>query len=122
MGFFFAFVSGTFPLLPAATALSQCYPRAERNSMASLAQINANQANAQLSTGPRTDAGKTRVSQNATRHGFTARHTVIRDDEQEEFAALQDSLTAELDPQGPLETITFQELLHAAWNLQRFSR
>ena len=90
--------------------------------MASPAQINANQANAQSSTGPRTLAGKARVSRNAVRHGLTARHLVVREDEQEEFAGLEASLSEELDPQGALETIAFQELLHAAWNLQRFSR
>jgi hypothetical protein len=90
--------------------------------MASSSQITANQANAQHSTGPTTDEGKARVSQNALRHGLTARHLVIRDDEHEEFAALQQSLSEELDPQGAMETIAFQELLHAAWNLHRFRR
>ena len=90
--------------------------------MASPAQNIANQANAQLSTGPRSEAGKTRVGQNATRHGLTARHLVIRDDEREEFDALHESLLTELDPQGAVETITFRELLHAAWNLERFRR
>ena len=96
--------------------------RPERNTMASPAQINANQANAQSSTGPRSAAGKARVGQNATRHGLTARHLVIREDERGEFEALHDSLLAELDPQGAVETITFHELLHAAWNLERFRR
>ena len=90
--------------------------------MATAAQNIANQSNAQLSTGPRTAEGKTRVSQNALRHGLTAKHLVIRDDEREEFAALQDALAAELDPQGAVEILTFRELLHAAWNLQRFRR
>src|ERR1051326_809631 len=96
--------------------------RPERNFMASPAQTIANQANAQSSTGPRSAAGKARVGQNATRHGLTARHLVIREDEREEFEALHDSLLAELDPQGAVETITFHELLHAAWNLERFRR
>jgi hypothetical protein len=90
--------------------------------MASPAQTIANQANAQFSTGPRSAAGKTRVGQNATRHGLTARYLVIREDEREEFDEFQESLAAELDPQGAVETITFDELLHAAWNLQRFRR
>ena len=90
--------------------------------MASPAQLTANQANAHFSTGPRTAEGKARVSQNAVRHGLTARYPVIRDDEHEEFAALHRSLSEELDPKGALETIAFQEILHAAWNLQRFSR
>src|ERR1039458_10569240 len=90
--------------------------------MSSATQFAANQANAQHSTGPRTDEGKARVSQNALRHGLTARHLVIRDDEHEEFADLLNSLSSELDPQGAIETIAFQELLHAAWNLHRFRR
>jgi hypothetical protein len=90
--------------------------------MASAAQVSANQLNAQHSTGPRTVEGKQHVSQNAVRHGLTARHPVVRDDEREEFAALRDGLTAELDPQGAVEEVVFQQILLAAWNLQRFSR
>jgi len=90
--------------------------------MASSAQIIANQSNAQHSTGPVTPEGKARTAQNALRHGLTAKHLVIRDDEREEFAQFQQSLLAELAPQGATEIITFHELLHAAWNLQRFRR
>jgi hypothetical protein len=52
----------------------------------------------------------------------TSKHLVIRDDEREEFAVFQQSLLDELAPRGAVETITFHELLHAAWNLQRFRR
>jgi hypothetical protein len=90
--------------------------------MATAAQITANRANALHSTGPVTPDGKLRVAQNALKHGLTAKHLVIRPDEEEEFAALRDALEAELDPQGALETITFREILHAAWNLHRFRR
>jgi hypothetical protein len=41
--------------------------------MASTAQLEANRANAQLSTGPRTEAGKARSACNATTHGLTSR-------------------------------------------------
>ena len=90
--------------------------------MTSAAQLAANHANAQHSTGPNTAEGKARVSHNALRHGLTARHLVIRDDEHEEFTALQDSLSEQLDPQGAMETLAFQEILHAAWSLHRFRR
>src|SRR2546421_8455 len=56
--------------------------------MSTAAQTLANQANSQHSTGPRTLEGKARVVQNAVRHGLTAKHLVIRDDEKEEFRAL----------------------------------
>ena len=90
--------------------------------MASPAQHIANQANAQHSTGPRTPEGKARVAQNAVRHGLTAKHLVIRPDDQAEFDQFQADLAAELDPQGMIEALTFHDLLHAAWNLQRFRR
>ncbi len=90
--------------------------------MPSKRQLEANRRNAQLSTGPKTPEGKARVSQNAVRHGLTAKHLVVREDEREEFAAMRDRLLAELDPQGAVENVTFNELLHAAWNLHRFRR
>jgi hypothetical protein len=90
--------------------------------MATAAQLTANRANAQHSTGPVTPEGKARVAQNALKHGLTSTHLVIRPDEEEEFAVLRDAVEAELDPQGALETITFREILHAAWSLHRFRR
>jgi hypothetical protein len=93
-----------------------------KNSMASPSQLAANLLNAQSSTGPRTPEGKARVSQNALRHGLTATHLVILSDEQQEFDAFQNSLIDELAPEGAIETVTFHELLHAAWNLQRYRR
>jgi len=90
--------------------------------MATPAQIIANQQNAQSSTGPRTPEGKARVSQNAIKHGLTSKHLIIREDEQEEFTALQSSLLAELAPEGAIETVTFHDLMHAAWNLHRLRR
>jgi recombinational DNA repair protein RecT len=44
--------------------------------MTSLRQIESNRRNAQRSTGPKTQSGKARSSQNAVRHGLTA-ETVI---------------------------------------------
>src|SRR4029079_11503633 len=90
--------------------------------MATPAQINANQSNSRHSTGPRTEDGKARVAQNALRHGLTAKHLVVREDERETFDAFRADLQSELDPQGAIELTTFAELLHAAWSLQRFRR
>jgi len=90
--------------------------------MASPAQIAANRGNALHSSGPVTPEGKARVAQNAVKHGLTAKNLVVRDDEREEFESLRDSLNAELDPQGVVETLTFSEVLHAGWNLQRLRR
>ncbi len=90
--------------------------------MASPAQITANRANARHSTGPRSPEGKARCAHNALRHGLTAAHLVVREDERGRFEDLRAGLIEELDPQGAVETLVFNELLHAAWNLDRFRR
>ena len=79
----------------------------------------ANAANAQLSTGPRTDEGKRQSSQNARTHGLTAQHPVIPDEDRAAFHQLRAQLHAETKPQGALQQIIFEELVHSAWNLRR---
>ena len=48
--------------------------------MASDAQIEANRANAQKSTGPRTAEGKAKVAPNAIKHGLLAEQVVVKDE------------------------------------------
>jgi hypothetical protein len=79
----------------------------------------ANTANAQLSTGPRTEEGKRQSSQNARTHSLTAHHPVIPEEDRTAFDQLRSQLHAEINPQGTLQQIIFEELLHAAWNLRR---
>jgi hypothetical protein len=50
-------------------------------------QLAANQANAQLSTGPVTDAGKAIASRNALSHGLTSSKVLLPGDSQEEYDA-----------------------------------
>ncbi len=87
--------------------------------MSTDAQITANRANAQLSTGPRSDEGKARVSQNAVRHGLTARQLIVRNGEEKIFEEFQQDLYHQLSPVGALEEDLFRQLLHASWNLRR---
>ena len=86
--------------------------------MSTASQI-ANAANAQLSTGPRTGEGKRQSSQNARTHGLTAQHPVIPEEDRAAFHQLRAQLHAETKPQGALQLIIFEELLHSAWNLRR---
>ena len=79
----------------------------------------ANAANAQLSTGPRTEEGKRQSSQNARTHGLTAEQPVIPDEDRAAFDQLRAQLHAETKPQGALQQIIFEELVHSAWNLRR---
>jgi hypothetical protein len=86
--------------------------------MSTASQI-ANAANAQLSTGPRTDEGKRQSSQNARTHSLTAQHPVIPEEDRAAFHQLRAQLHAETNPQGALQQIIFEELVHSAWNLRR---
>jgi len=79
----------------------------------------SNRSNAQFSTGPRTEEGKARSSQNALKHGLTAQQLVIKPEEQEAFEQLQAHYQAEIDPRGALQQTLFDELVAAAWNLRR---
>ena len=88
----------------------------------SQAKLDANRANAQHSTGPRTDEGKARSSQNRLTHGFASAHLIVSDDERELFDALHEGLRTELRPTGCLEQTLFAQLLHAAWNLHRIKK
>ncbi len=90
--------------------------------MSSQSQIEANRANAQLSTGPRSPEGKAASSQNARTHGLTAKDMVILPHEQDDFLDLQIDLTAQIKPIGALELTAFDNLLHAAWNMRRIRR
>ncbi len=90
--------------------------------MASPAQIAANRANAQHSTGPVTEQGKATSSLNALKHGFYSKQFIVADDEREEFEDLRDSLLDEVDPRSPIAVTLFVQLLHAAWNLHRVQR
>ena len=90
--------------------------------MATAAQITANLANAQFSTGPRTAEGRARSAQNARKHGLDARQFVVRPDEQEEFDDFVSSYAVEVSPQGAMELAVFQDLVHARWNMMRVRR
>ncbi len=83
-------------------------------------QIEANRANARRSTGPVTEQGKARSSQNARAHGLCSRQLHIADDEEAAiFACLQSALAAQLVPVGELELLHFEAIIHAQWNLRR---
>ena len=91
--------------------------------MSTAAQINANQLNAQSSTGPRTAEGKSTVSKNATKHGLTATYPVIHTpDEQTQFDEMSAAFLEELRPYTPSEQTQFKQLILAAWNIDRCHR
>jgi hypothetical protein len=82
-------------------------------------QIQANQSNAQKSTGPKTEAGKQRSALNACRHGLTGHVTVLPNEDREAYDAFAKQLRAELDVDGALEDSLATLYIGTLWKLQR---
>lgn len=61
-------------------------------------QTAANKANAQKSTGPKTEAGKAVVAGNAISHGILSSRLFLEDESPDDFQALQDDLRQALIP------------------------
>jgi hypothetical protein len=90
--------------------------------MATEAQVQANRANAQKSTGPRTAEGKVVVAQNAVKHGLSGRLDVIKGEDQAEFGRQREALLGELAPVGLRETMLAERVVSLSWRLQRVER
>jgi hypothetical protein len=82
-------------------------------------QIDANRANAQHSTGRRTEAGKQKSSLNALRHGLTGQIVVMPTDDLEAYRRHLDSFTTEYKPEGATEQQLTQSLADTSWRLNR---
>ena len=78
-----------------------------------------NRANATHSTGPRTEAGKHRSSQNALRHGLTAQTVVLASEDPAQYEAHRLQFFDEYQPATPTETQLVQELVDTSWRLNR---
>ncbi len=83
------------------------------------AQLAANTINAQSSTGPRTEAGLSASSKNATTNGLYATHDFIRPGEEPLYDELDASLFKDLAPIGMLECNLVDEIRRAMWRLRR---
>src|SRR5579862_4476235 len=87
--------------------------------MSTQAQIDANRRNAQLSTGPRTDAGKAAVSQNAFKHGLRSRRVLLPDEDPREYAELYAGLISEWQPETQTEADLVERMAIAKWKVLR---
>ena len=87
--------------------------------MSTQSQIAANQKNAQLSTGPTTEEGKTASSKNNLRHGFTGAFAIMPWEKQEEFNTLLDELRAEHQPATITEILLIEKMAQSYWLSQR---
>ena len=87
--------------------------------MISEAQMNANRANAQASTGPTSEAGRAKVSQNAIKTGLTGRTVIVPFDEADAYQSLMLDFQKQHTPVGPEEKALVQSLTDLIWRLDR---
>jgi len=91
--------------------------------MATRKQLRANRANAQRSTGPRTTEGKATSRMNAVSHGILSESLVVpRLEREEEWDAHRESCLASLQPQGGLEEMLAERVIHISWRIRRVAR
>jgi hypothetical protein len=93
--------------------------------MASAAQTLANQANAQHSTGPKTESGKQKSSSNAYRHGLHATSEKLfaaSPEERDHFEQIKANLRAETCPQGTSEELAFEQYAYSSFQALRAQR
>lgn len=89
-------------------------------------QNEANQENALLSTGPKTEEGKLIVSQNAIKHGIFTKELIIGDgdgkEDGKEYDELLQNLLVYFNPQGQLEATLVEKIAVDFWRLKRVIR
>ena len=94
--------------------------------MVSNKQLEANRRNAELSTGPVTDEGKSIVSKNRVSHGVLSRDVVLPGMEQfenvEDFKQLKESLEEYWNPEGVMEESLCEDLAIQWWRMRRLYR
>jgi hypothetical protein len=89
-------------------------------------RIEANQANALLSTGAVTVEGKTIVSRNAIKHGIFTKDLIIKSgicqENEVEYQELLNGIIDSLSPQGQLESLLVEKIALDFWRLKRVIR
>jgi hypothetical protein len=90
--------------------------------MATEAQVEANRANAQKSTGPRTPEGKAAIARNAVKHGLRARAAVLQGEDWEEYTCFREGMLEELDPDGLQARGLAARIVDLTWRLRRAGR
>jgi low affinity Fe/Cu permease len=88
--------------------------------MSTQAQIAANQANCQLSTGPTSEAGKAASCLNNLKYGLTGNSfSVLPWENEEDYDTLLAALRASLNPPGPFEQLLVEKMAQHQWLAQR---
>ena len=88
--------------------------------MSSAAQVAANIENASHSTGPRTEEGKARSSQNAVKHGLTSnKRLLLPDEDEEDFRRFEAELKHTYMPLNYIEAELVDDIISIQWRRKR---
>ena len=90
--------------------------------MATQRQESANRLNAQHSTGPKTEEGKSVSSMNALKHGLTAQTALLPDEDPQSHSVLSGGIRRELDPVGYIESVLVDLIVGKMWRLGRIAK
>src|ERR1017187_2137603 len=87
--------------------------------LVSIRRQEANRANAQKSTGPKTPEGKAKVAGNALRHGLCASNFVILTEDVGQFNEYRQSYMGRFGPRDGVEIDLIDRIVHAGWTERR---
>ncbi len=104
---------------PSEAAMPGFQPASLSSSSISPAQLRANRANAQLSSGPATLDGKTTSSLNAVKTALTGRTVLLHSDDAAEYQRHLAAYEKELSPVGQRESDLVQSIADTVWRLGR---
>ena len=113
--------AGPHPTPPFAMpqSLPKLMSKTESTTLVTDARIRANQANAQLSTGPTSPEGKAKVSLNAVKTGLTGRTVLLPSDDAAAYETLVAEFQTKWQPATAEESRRTQSLADTEWRLLR---
>jgi hypothetical protein len=88
-------------------------------SMSSQRRIEASRRNGALSRGPKTEAGKSRSSQNALQHGILAERVVLSNESKEAFEDALNEYIDKYQPRDGVEVAMVEQMATCFWRMQR---
>ena len=97
-------------------------PETGSTGLATANRTETNRANAQLSTGPRTEVGKAISKLNAVKTALTGRTVLLPDDDVARYEEHAAQWQNELEPQGPRECALVQAIADSHWRAERIIR
>src|ERR1017187_7964718 len=101
------------------TGFSLSTRTSHRNPMSTLRQIEANQRNAQKSTGPTSVTGKATSSMNALKTGIDAKSLVLPSENRAHLDQLIDDYYSHHQPASPDARAFVDDLIYCEWTLRR---